>query len=60
MMKLKRQTRFHRDGAPAVEATKMMKMPDKGDSFLLEVCSLKAIHPHADIASGSRLSLSLL
>lgn len=51
MMNLKSLTWFVCDGALPVEVTSMMKMPDKGDSFLLEAFSVKAIHPHSDTVS---------
>lgn len=55
MMKLKSLTWFVCDATLPVEVTPMMKMPDKGDSFLLEAFSVKAIHPHSDTVSESRL-----
>lgn len=55
MMKLKSLTWFVCDATLPVEVTSMMKMPDKGDSFLLETFSVKAIHPHSDTVSESRL-----
>lgn len=54
-MKLKSLTWFVCGGALPVEATSMMKMPDKGDSFLLEAFSVYSIHPHSDTLSESRL-----
>lgn len=55
MMRLRSPIWFDCDSAPPVEVTWMMKVPDKGDSFLLQVFSVKAIHPHSDTVSESRL-----